>query len=156
PTAEQAAFVDRACDGDAELRADVLQLLRAHHRTGSILDVPAARLAPLLPEVESALTAGPDRLGPFRIERAIGQGGMGQVCLGIRDDGHFEQRVAIKLIRHPVPGLVRRFLEERRILARLEHPNIAHLVDGGITADALPYFAMELVDGEPIDRYCDA
>jgi serine/threonine-protein kinase len=80
---------------------------------------------------------------------------MGRVFLGERADGQFEQRVALKLIQHGTPGVIRRFVEERRILALLEHPGIARLVDGGITAGGLPYIAMELVDGEPIDRYCD-
>lgn len=129
-----------------------MQLLRAHHRTGSILDAPAdLRLASLFGDTVAGAV---ERIGPFRVVRAIGEGGMGQVFLGQRDDGQFEQRVAIKLIRHPMPGLVRRFLEERRILALLEHPHIARLIDGGITADGLPYFAMEFVDGEPIDQYC--
>jgi len=157
PTDEQAAFIDRACADDLELRAEVIQLLRAHHHSGGILDTPVARLSPLLVAASDAPHTTPgDRIGPFRIERAIGEGGMGQVLLGRRDDGQFEQRVAIKLIRHPVPGLVRRFLEERRILALLEHPNIARLVDGGFTADGLPYFAMEFVDGEHIDHYCES
>lgn len=92
----------------------------------------------------------------YVVTRSLGQGGMGQVFLGERDDGLFEQRVALKLIRASSPGLVRRFMEERRILALLEHPHIARLVDGGITADGMPYFAMEFVDGEPIDQYCQA
>jgi serine/threonine-protein kinase len=156
-TADQPAFVDRACGNDTALRDEVLQLLRAHHRSGSLLDAPAVRLEPLLFGGRDVLAeAIPDYIGPFRVVRAIGQGGMGQVFLGERADGHFEQRVALKLIRHPAPGLVRRFLEERRILALLEHPHIARLVDGGITADGLPYFAMEFVDGERIDSYCAA
>jgi serine/threonine-protein kinase len=155
PTGEQAAYIDRECGDDGDLRAEVIQLLRAHHRTGSLLDTPPGyRLTSALLHDSPAPTA--DRIGPFRVVRAIGEGGMGQVFLGERADGQFEQRVAIKLIRHPMPGLVRRFLEERRILALLEHPNIARLVDGGITADGLPYFAMEFVDGEPIDRYCSS
>ena len=157
PTAEQAAYIDRACEDDGDLRAEVIQLLRAHHRTASILDAPAVRLSPLLFEGSEPLSEPvPERIGAFRVVRAIGQGGMGQVFLGERADGQFAQRVALKLIRHPMPGLVRRFLEERRILALLEHPHIARLVDGGITADGLPFFAMEFVDGEPIDRYCDS
>ena len=153
PTADQPAFIDQACGDDTLLRAEVLQLLRAHHRTSSVLDSPALRLSPLLLEGDEGAST-PEHIGPFRIVRAIGEGGMGQVFLGERADGQFEQRVAIKLIRHPAPGLVRRFLEERRILALLEHTNIARLVDGGLTTDGLPYFAMEFVDGEPIDTYC--
>jgi len=150
PEDEQAAYIDNACSDDGELRAEVLQLLKAHHRAG-ILDMSIARFTPLvLDEPQSHA----DRIGPFRIVRSLGEGGMGQVFLGERADGQFDQRVAIKLIRHPAPGLVRRFLEERRILALLDHPNIARLVDGGITANGLPYFAMELIDGQPIDQYC--
>ena len=155
PTADQPAFIEQACGDDTQLRAEVIQLLRAHHRTSSILDSPALRLSPMLLEGDEGAST-PERIGPFRIVRAIGEGGMGQVFLGERDDGQFEQRVAIKLIRHPAPGLVRRFLEERRILALLEHPNIARLVDGGLTTDGLPYFAMEFVDGELIDKYCES
>ncbi len=81
---------------------------------------------------------------------------MGRVFLGERADGQFEQRVAIKLIRDFSPRLVQRFLEERRIVALLEHPHIARLIDGGITAGGLPYFAMEFVEGEHIDTYCEA
>ena len=156
PTTEQAAYIDQACAGDTELRAEVIQLLRAHHRTGSMLDTPVLRLSPLLLDDAEGGRDIPERIGPFRVIRTIGQGGMGHVFLGERVDGQFEQRVAIKLIRHPVPGLVRRFLEERRIVALLEHPHIARLVDGGITPDGMPYFAMELVEGEHIDQYCAA
>ena len=155
PTADQTAFVERVAGGDAALRDEIMELLRAHHRTGSVLDTPAARVATVLFSDEDAITDPvPDRVGPFRVVRTLGQGGMGHVFLGERVDGQFEQRVALKLIRHPMPGIIRRFLEERRILARLEHQGIARLVDGGITSDGLPYFAMEFVDGEPIDRYC--
>jgi tetratricopeptide (TPR) repeat protein/predicted Ser/Thr protein kinase len=157
PTADQAAYIDRVCGNDADVRAEVIQLLRAHHRAASILDVPATRLAPLVfSESDVLADPTPQRIGPFRVMRAIGEGGMGQVFLGNRDDGQFEQRVALKLIRHPTPALVRRFLEERRILALLEHPNIARLVDGGITPDGFPYFAMEYIEGEPIDKYCES
>jgi serine/threonine-protein kinase len=151
PTAAQSAFIDRIAAEDPTLRGDLLQLLRAHHRS-SVLD---AAIAPLLNDAARDLdSSATTRVGPFRIERAIGEGGMGQVFLGVRDDGHFEQRVAIKLMRHASAGLMRRFLEERRILASLEHPRIARLIDGGITTDGLPYFAMEFIDGEAIDRYC--
>jgi serine/threonine-protein kinase len=158
PAADQTAFIDRACGDDSELRAEVIRLLHAYRRAGAFLESPAVEIAaPLLEDAQALATASlPEQIGQFRVVRAIGHGGMGQVFLGERADGQFEQRVALKLIQHGAAGLVRRFLEERRILARLEHPNIARLIDGGITADGLPYFAMELVAGEPIDRYCDA
>ena len=136
----------------------MLDLLRAYHQADSFLEAPAAAIAAPILEAAAALSGPlPDRIGAFRVVREIGRGGMGRVFLGERAEGDFEQRVALKLIQHGAPGIVRRFVEERRILALLEHPGIARLIDGGITANGLPYFAMELVEGgEPIDRYCDA
>jgi serine/threonine-protein kinase len=114
----------------------------------------------LLVDEAGEADGGRERVGPFRIVRELGRGGMGTVFLAERDDGQFEHRVALKVIRHrdsaDGPDLVPRFLEERRILARLEHPSIAHLVDGGITDDGTPWFAMEYVAGEAVDHYCDA
>jgi serine/threonine-protein kinase len=155
PDAEQTAFVERECAEDGDLRARVLDLLRTYHRADSFLESPAARIAAPLMHGAALDTALPDRIGAFRVVREIGRGGMGRVFLGERADGHFDQRVAIKVIHGGGPGVLRRFVEERRILALLEHPGIARLVDGGLTAGGLPYFAMELVDGLPIDRYCE-
>ncbi|HUQ82743.1 MAG TPA: serine/threonine-protein kinase, partial [Gemmatimonadaceae bacterium] len=147
---------ERACADDPTLRDDVLELLRAY-RSDSFLESPAAQIAAPLIEATAALAGPPpDQIGPFRVVREIGRGGMGRVFLGERADGQFEQRVAIKIIQHGTPGVARRFAEERRILALLEHPGIARLVDGGITPGGLPYLAMELVDGQPIDAYCNA
>ena len=101
----------------------------------------------------------PKRVGPYRIERPIGEGGVGTVYLARRDDGEFDQQVALKLVRrglHLDSRIIRRFREERQILAALNHPGIARLFDGGLTEDHLPFFAMELVEGVPIDRYCEA
>jgi serine/threonine-protein kinase len=157
PIDEQVAYVEQACADDPELRAEVIGLLRAYHSSDSFLESPAAKLAaPFIEAVHAIAGPAPDRIGPFRIVREIGRGGMGRVFLGERADGQFEQRVAIKLMQHGTPGVIRRFVEERRILALLEHPSIARLVDGGITPNGLPYFAMELVDGEPIDQYCES
>ncbi len=157
PGSEQTEFIDRECGEDAALRAEVLGLVRAYHHSDGVLDSPAAGIAAPLLEAAAAIGGPvPDRIGPFRVMREIGRGGMGRVFLGERADGQFEQRVAIKLIQQGAPGVLRRFLEERRILALLEHPGITRLVDGGIAGGGLPYFAMELVEGEPIDRYCDA
>ncbi len=97
------------------------------------------------------------RIGPYRVLQEIGQGGMGTVYEAVRDDDQYSSRVAVKLI-HPgrdEESVVRRFRMERQILARLEHPNIARLYDGGTTAEGRPYFVMELVEGVPINRYCD-
>ena len=157
PREEQMAYLDRAASDDPELHEEVLRLLQAHRRSEGFLEAPLAKVAgPLLDDAGLVSVGGtPDRIGPWRIVRAIGQGGMGIVLLGERADGQFEQRAAIKVIHYGTPGLVRRFLEERRILALLEHPGIARLIEGGLTPGGLPYFAMELVDGAHIDRYCE-
>ncbi len=95
--------------------------------------------------------------GSYRILNEVGHGGMGAVYLAVRDDDEFKKRVAIKLLRRGMAtdDLVRRFRNERQILASIDHPNIARLLDGGTTEEGLPYFLMEYVEGEPIDRYCD-
>jgi serine/threonine protein kinase/tetratricopeptide (TPR) repeat protein len=97
------------------------------------------------------------RLGPYRLIREIGHGGMGTVFLGVRDDDVFQKRVAIKVLKRGMDtdSIVRRFRHERQILASLEHPFIASLLDGGSTPDGRPYFAMEYVEGQPIVDYCD-
>ena len=96
-------------------------------------------------------------LGNYRIEGRIASGGMGVVFLARRSDAQFERQVAIKLLNSPLasPDAHRRFRAERQILATLNHPNIAQLLDGGTTDDGLPYFIMEYIDGQPIDAYCD-
>jgi serine/threonine-protein kinase len=154
---ERDEYLDEACGPDRALRSRVRTLLDAHERSAGFLKAPAVELAAVLLEEPPTSTQAPERAGPFRIVRELGHGGMGVVYLAEREGGEFQQRVALKLVRHFGAGdaVLRRFLEERRILALLEHPRIAHLVDGGVTSDGLPYFAMELVDGEPIDTYCD-
>jgi serine/threonine protein kinase/tetratricopeptide (TPR) repeat protein len=165
PTGERDAFADRATANDAELREELRRRLHAYRSSGGFLSQSAMELAePLLHAAsESAPSAHtevpPARVGPYRIVREVGHGGMGTVFLAERDDGQFAQRVALKVIRQTLAhrtGLVARFLEERRILAVLEHPGIARLLDGGVTNEGAPWFAMEYVDGEPLDRYCDA
>jgi serine/threonine protein kinase len=157
PLSERDAFLQRECGSDAELLADVRKILEAGEREDSVLDSPAAKLgATLIPN--DGGPPFPSHVGPYRIERMIGEGGMGSVYLAHRDDGEFDHRVALKLVRHGLhldSRIVRRFREERQILAALNHPGIARLFDGGITDEGLPYFAMEYVDGLPIDRYCD-
>jgi eukaryotic-like serine/threonine-protein kinase len=95
------------------------------------------------------------RIGPWKIVVEHGRGGMGVVMLAERADGNFDLRVAIKLLAFPTAGLVRRFNQERHILARLNHPHIARLLDGGLTSSQVPYFVMEFVDGVPITKYCE-
>ena len=98
-----------------------------------------------------------ERLGAYRLVRRVGRGGMADVYLAERADGQFERRVAVKLLRRGLDtdDIVRRFLAERQILSSLSHPNIAHVLDGGVTSGGLPYFVMEYVEGTPIDVWCD-
>ncbi|MEP6731183.1 MAG: serine/threonine-protein kinase [bacterium] len=164
PAEECDAFVDRVTATDPSLRAELWRRLDAHRASGDFLERPAIELAaPLLLESREAdnafrTSAAPERVGPYRIVRELGHGGMGAVFLAERDDGQFEQRVALKLVRHTLANsaeLSARFMEERRILAVLEHPGIARLLDGGVSDTGVPWFAMEYIDGEPLDAYCD-
>ncbi|MFW6078585.1 MAG: tetratricopeptide repeat protein [Gemmatimonadota bacterium] len=172
-------FLDARCGDDAELRAAVDRLLRAHERSEGFLDSPAAEFAaPLLAsEIDrdggrgerdahaadpTATVAAGARIGAYRIVRELGRGGMGTVFLAERADGQFEHRVALKLVRRAFAAAAaadddgaRRFVEERRILASLNHPAIARLYDGGVTDVGSPYFVMEYVEGVRIDRYAD-
>jgi serine/threonine protein kinase len=160
PTGEQEAYVVSAAGDDTALLDDVRQLLAAHRASGDFLENAAQPDGvALLRDTWDASTASTlARVGPFRVVREIGRGGMGAVYLAERDDAQFEQRVALKVVRGlgADASLVRRFREERRILARLEHRHIARLLDGGVTDDGTPWFAMEYVEGERIDRWCDA
>jgi len=150
----RASYLADACRDDPALQREVERLLAAHERAPGFIDSP-----PILPdrltEVE-ALAPG-RRIGAYRVVREIGRGGMGAVYLGERADGQFDQQVAIKLIKRGMDTtlVLGRFRAERQILASLDHPNIAHLLDGGTTEDGLPYFVMEHIDGKPIDEYAD-
>jgi Tol biopolymer transport system component/serine/threonine protein kinase len=159
PPAERRPFLERACPDDSVLRSEVLEILEAGEEPAPLLDRPAARVATVVAAITGERPVPmPERVGPYRIERVIGEGGMGTVFLAHRDDGHFDQRVALKLVRrgpHLEARVVRRFREERQILAALSHPGIARLLDGGIAEDGLPFFAMEYVEGEAITNYCD-
>ncbi len=161
PTDARDAFVVSECAGDAALLAQLRRLLSAQD-TPSPLDEPRSALvrdALLREATRDWDDAPPDApLVPrFRIERELGRGGMGTVYLGARDDGAFEQRVAIKVLRRGVDtdDVLARFHRERQILASFEHPHIARLLDGGATADGRPFLAMEYVDGAAITEWCD-
>ena len=161
--AQQVAALERLRMRDGVLAAEVESLLGAPG-SGDFLERSAAQLLPATSAWEGAAAeAGaesrqPVRIGPWRIEQEIGRGGMGTVYRARREDGAFEQMVAIKLVRPELSSemLRRRFLAERRILASLEHPNIARVLDGGNTDDGAPYLVLEHVAGEPIDVYADA
>ena len=159
----RSAFLDRRCAGDPALRGEVETLLELAGReveglAGSVRELAATlRSDPGAADPEEVLPPG-STLGAYRIVRPLGRGGMGVVALAERSDGTFERRVAVKLLLRAAgsPEAVRRFELERQILARLSHPNIAHLVDGGVDRRGLPYLVMEHVEGEPVDEYCDA
>jgi eukaryotic-like serine/threonine-protein kinase len=143
PTAERHAYLETASAGDPELLAEVQALLAANELAEHLFDDTAK--------------APTGSIGPYRVIREIGRGGMGTVHLAERADGQYRRRVAIKLIgatRVDDP-LHQRFLAERQILAGLDHPNIARLLDGGMTEDGRPYLVLEYVDGLPITTYCD-
>ncbi len=146
-------WIAERCSGDAELEAALRRMIAADTGAASddFLGAPVATTDPaLLAQLDIAEHS---RFGPYRLLRLLGQGGMGEVHLAERVDGAFEQRVALKLVPHPTPGLIQRFKQERQILARMEHPNIARLFDGGIGEHGVPYFAMEYIEGAPISRY---
>jgi len=155
PGRQRDEFLADACGVDAGLRREVEALLAADADPPPVLAASIDELAELVLDDLPFEPAMPQRVGPYRIVREIGRGGMGTVYLAERDDGQFEQRVALKLIRRDDDHVMQRFLSERQILASLQHPNIARLYDGGRTDDGRPYLVMEYVNGKPIDVYCD-
>jgi tetratricopeptide (TPR) repeat protein len=147
--------LDQLCGVDAELRNEVESLLALESRADAVLETIAMPGALLRAETE--VPPPPSAIGPYRILREIGRGGMGLVYLGERADGQYRKQVAIKLItsgRRDL-GLDGRFRRERQILAQFEHAGIARLVDGGATAEGQPYFVMEYVQGLPLLEYCE-
>ncbi len=153
------AYLDTACGRDTPLRAAVEKLLVSAGDTEVTTASSAGAVAwaqPLLMERE---LAAPSRIGPYVIDHVLGRGGMGSVYLAARDDAEFAPRVALKVMRNGLDQdrvLLRRFTEERQILATLEHPGVARLLEGGVTTDGHPWFAMEYVDGMPLNRYIEA
>src|SRR5215813_7213503 len=155
---KRSGFLKSACAGDNDLLREVQSLLAEHEAEENFLESPAvAAVANDVLADREGLRIG-EQFGRYRIEALLGRGGMGDVYLGSRSDGQFEQQVAIKLLKHGFIGAEtrRRFLQERQILARLEHPAIARLIDGGVTKDGSPFFVMERIQGETITQYCDA
>ncbi len=180
PAHERNAFLAARTAGDPKLATDVQDLLASYHDSDHMLTQPAVKgLEALLPSRkkppadDETVAAGPPastsrastetggmvgrRMGPYRLIKKIGSGGMGSVFVAARDDQQFEQRVAIKVVRPSMntSQILQRFLQERRVLAGLEHPNIARLLDGGTSDEGLPYLVMEYVEGVPIDKYCE-
>src|SRR5262245_55813417 len=159
---ERDRYVSRACAGDSDLKRDVQSLLVQHDSAGDLLERPLYGETEL-GALESLVSDDDDpmigrRLGAYRIEREIGRGGMGAVYEAVRVDKEFNKRAAIKLVKRGMDTdfVLRRFRKERQILAALDHPHIAGLLDGGTTKDGLPYFVMEYIEGQPLYSYCDA
>ncbi len=158
PAAERPTYLDKACP-QPELRRYVDSLIISYEKADDFLERPAIdqHEEPWADADSSQLWIG-RRIGPYLVEKEIGEGGMGTVFQAVRADDEYQKRVAIKLIRGGLGSSseIARFKAERQILAGLEHPNIAQLLDGGRTEGGYPYLVMELVDGMPIDEYCDA
>lgn len=161
------AFVVEACADDADLCAQVENLIAQHDDAGDFIEAPAIvesrdQYPPSQQDTMPTSSVLDDpavgrRIGSYRVVRELGRGGMGAVYLAERDDSEFSHRVAIKLIKRGMDTdfILRRFRNERQILATLDHSHIAKLLDGGTSEDGLPYFVMEYVEGLPIYRFCD-
>ncbi len=156
PEPERRAFLAAGAGGDPELWRLVEALLDADAKAGTFLEqaIGAGCRAVAAAELDARIG---QRVGPYRLVSLLGRGGTSAVYLGVRADQEFEQVAAVKLVRGGMDSaeMRRRFKGERQILARLEHPAIARLFDGGTTDDGLPYFVMERIEGQAIDRYCD-
>ncbi|MEZ4387264.1 MAG: serine/threonine-protein kinase [Candidatus Krumholzibacteriia bacterium] len=157
PPDARRAYVTAHCDQDADLALEVLSLLEADAAHPDFLDGMAAGLADVVVDEEPADPLLGQTLDRYTVVERLAAGGMGAVYLAHRSDGVYHERVAVKVIRRGLDTeqLIKRFRAERQILARLRHPGIANLLDGGITPDGRPYLVMEYVDGRPLDRYCD-
>jgi non-specific serine/threonine protein kinase/serine/threonine-protein kinase len=168
--AARAAYLAEASGNDLQIKAEVEALLFAHSSAGSFIESPildkqqhprtdyagndATTVSLSVEEQEQLMQP---RVGPYKLLQEIGRGGMGTVYLAARDDDQFQKRVAIKLVKRGMDTdfVLRRFRNERQILASLDHPGIARLLDGGTAETGLPYFVMEYIEGLSIDKYCD-
>jgi eukaryotic-like serine/threonine-protein kinase len=153
----RATFLDESCKDDPELRREVDSLLASHNEATGLLETPAFAFAGgLFGSIADAEEGS--RIGRYKLQRRIDEGGMGVVFLATRDDDQYQKQVAVKLIKQgfDTENIRRRFRHERQILANLDHPNIARLLDGGTSESGRPYLVMEFVEGEPITKYCEA
>jgi len=155
---QRGAYLLETCGNDTDLRNEVAELLASYEDAGDeFLDRPD-RGSSALAEFDSVVDPLIGKLiGAYRIVTEVGQGGMGSVYRAVRADDLYKRDVAIKIIRRGMNNefIVRRFRHERQALAALDHPNVAQLLDGGLTEDGLPYFVMEFIEGQAIDIYCD-
>ena len=155
PESEREAWLARETSGDRALQVEVAALITSSGATDARLS-PASTFAQFVRAWDAQLEG--QRLGPYVVERLIGSGGMGAVFEAVRADDQYRKRVAIKVVRREVGSEISltRFRRERQILASLSHPNVATLLDGGVTPDGRPFLVMEYVEGEPITRWCEA
>src|SRR5260221_2143210 len=156
PVRERAAYLERACDGDTELRQRIERLLQTHDQAGDFLEkLPSDAASEGSPGITVGEKPG-DRIGRYKLLEQIGEGGCGVVFVAEQEDP-IHRRVALKVVK---PGMdtkcvIVRFEAERQALALMDHPNISHVFDAGATESGRPYFVMELVDGVKITDYCD-
>jgi Tol biopolymer transport system component/serine/threonine protein kinase len=155
PPPERRRFLEKECGPEQDLEREVLDLLSAHEASGDFLNEPALPTTSGISQ--TALVMLGRQIGPYRLVREIGRGGMGTVHLAFRVDDESRRYVAVKVLRRGLDSefILKRFRFERQILATLEHPNIARVEDAGTTEEGFPYFVMEYIDGLPLDRYCD-
>jgi eukaryotic-like serine/threonine-protein kinase len=161
PDDARGAYLAATCGDDRDLRDQVESLLASTAEASPLFETPSVLVAGARAIVETLArfesSGVGEQIGAYRVVRELGGGGMGAAYLAVRADQMYEKTVAIKVLRRGMDteAVLRRFRHERQILAGLDHPNIARLLDGGTTADGLPYFVMEYAEGVPIDRYCD-
>ncbi|HVE57075.1 MAG TPA: serine/threonine-protein kinase [Pyrinomonadaceae bacterium] len=156
PPAQRQAFIEHEANGDALVKTEVETLLEAFDEVGDFIVAPAIAVADFVEKEQKTSIAG-KQIGAYKILEEIGRGGMGAVYAAQRADAEFQKKVAVKLIKRGLDTdeIINRFRNERQILANLEHPNIARLLDGGATDDGLPFLVMEYVEGLPLTRFCD-
>lgn len=150
---QRSAYMAEVCAGDPDLRSEVESLLAYDEREASFLSAPLGEIRTT--SADDAMVGR--QVGPYRLVREIGHGGMGAVYLASRVDGRFQKQVAVKVLKRGMDTdvILRRFRQEQQVLATFDHPNIVKLIDAGISDDGRPYFIMEYVEGVPIDVYCD-
>ena len=154
--AARETYLRHECQNEQDIRAEIEKLLTAHDNIPDWLDRPVLGAERTIATFNPPKLEG-RRLSGYTLIREVGRGGMGSVFLAERSDQTFHRKVAIKLILPPVGSaeVIARFHQERQILASLDHPNIAKLLDAGVTEEGWPYFVMEFIEGQPIHRWCD-
>ena len=157
PAQQRPAYLSEIAGRDPALHSEVVSLLSSYEQAGTQF-LSGSAVEGVVSEDRAAASDSMvgRRLGAYQLSELIGAGGMGEVYRAARADDQYRKQVAVKLVRagHEAGFVVARFKNERQILAKLDHPNIARLLDGGTTPEGVPYFVMELVEGEPIDSYC--